>query len=138
MARRRAAPRVPSPDELDFQARFMLAIGALPVLRIHRQNTGSVPVRNERGVLLRYFHAGPPTGAADLSGIVRPEGWRLEIEMKSATGTRSDEQIIWGDHIVSSGGVYALVAYDPTRSLKENVADGIAVVLAAIDARRAR
>lgn len=135
---KRAAPRVYSPDELEFQGAFMLGIGAHPSLRIHRQNTGSVPVRNERGVLLRYFHAGPPTGVADLSGIVRPEGWRLEIELKSATGTRSPEQIRWADFIVASGGVYALVAYDAERSFKQNVADGVATVLAAIDARRAR
>ncbi len=132
------APRIYTPDELEFQAAFMLAIGRRNDIRIWRQNTGSVPVRNTSGIVLRYFHAGPPTGAADLSGIVRPEGWRLEIEMKSATGTRSVEQTRWADMIVAAGGVYALIAYDATASPALNVERGVAIVLDAIDRRRRR
>lgn len=135
---KRTAPRDFTPDELDFQQRFMLAAGRHPEFRFHRQNVGSVPVRNAKGVLLRYFHAGPPTGASDLSGIVRPEGWRLEIELKSATGERSPEQIHWAEHIISSGGVYVLLTYDASRSMAENVAAAVAAIEDAIERRRRR
>jgi hypothetical protein len=131
---KRAGPRIVAPDELAFQAAFVLAIGAHPSLRIWRQNTGSVPVRNQRGVLLRYFHAGPPVGAADLSGIAVASGRRVEIELKSANGTRSPEQIRWADFITASRGVYVLVAYDAALSLPENVAAGVRAVLSAVDA----
>jgi len=136
MTPRRRSATAPAPDELEFQDALRLRLGAHPSLRWWRQNTGSVPVRNQAGRVIRYFHAGPPTGAADLSGIVRPEGYRLEVELKSATGTRSAEQIRWADFIIESGGVYALVTYDADLSLADNVERASAIILAAIDARR--
>lgn len=128
--------RAYTPDELEFMDRLKLRLGAHPSLRWWRQNVGSVPVRNERGKVMRVFHAGPPNGASDLSGIVRPEGWRLEVELKSATGSRSPEQIRWADFITTSGGVYTCAGYDPGLSLAENVEIAAAAVLAAIDRRR--
>lgn len=135
----RARRRLPAAahGELDFQGHLVHAIGRHPAFRIHRQNVGSVPVRNEQGRLLRYFHAGPPEGASDLSGIVRPEGWRLEIELKFEDGERSPEQIAWSEHIARCGGVYALVAYDGALSLADNIAVAIRIIEAAIEARRA-
>lgn len=136
MTRPSRATRVHTPDEIEFMQQLMLAIGRSNDLRIWRQNTGSVPVRNPAGRVLRYFHAGPPTGAADVSGIVRPEGWRLEIELKSATGTRSLEQIRWGDFIVAAGGVYVLVAYDASLSPQQNIEAAAGVIHDAIARRR--
>jgi hypothetical protein len=133
---KRRAPRVETPDELEFQQHLMLKLGATNTLRLWRQNVGSVPIRDRLGKVVRVFHAGPPTGASDLSGIVRPEGWRLEIELKSADGTRSLEQIRWGDFITASGGVYVLLAYDAGLSLADNVERAASAVLCAIDARR--
>lgn len=130
-------PAQRTPDELEFQGELMLALGARPDMRVWRQNVGSVPVRNEHGRILRVFHAGPPTGASDISGIVRPEGWRLELEMKSATGERSPAQERWADMIIRGGGVYALLAYDADLSLAENVAAAVVAVEAAIARRRA-
>lgn len=139
MAARRAPKlaRAFTDDEIEFMNQVMLAVGCSPSFRIHRQNVGSVPVRNHTGKVVRYFHAGPPVGASDLSGIVRPEGWRLEIEMKSSTGTRSPEQIRWAEHIASFGGVYVLIAYDPSLSPDENVDLAVRLIDAAIEARRA-
>lgn len=137
MTRRTPAAASYTPDEMEFLDALKLGLGAHPSLRWWRQNCGAVPIRNLAGKVERYFHAGPPTGAADLSGIVRPEGWRLEVELKSPKGRRSPEQIAWGEFITTSGGVYALVAYDASLSMPENVAAGSALVLAAIEARRA-
>jgi hypothetical protein len=136
--RRPKAPVVRTPDELEFQDALKLHLGAHPALRWWRQNSGVVPIRNHAGKVERYFHAGPPAGAADLSGIVRPEGWRLEVEMKSATGDLEPEQEVWRDFIVASGGVHAVVKYDASLSLADNLAAGTALILAAIAARRAR
>lgn len=136
--KRRSPARAPqkSPDELEFQDHLKLHLGAHPWFRWWRQNCGVVPIRNLAGKVERYFHAGPPTGASDLSGIVRPEGWRLEVELKSPTGTRSDAQIAWAEFIVSSGGVYALVQYDAALSLEQNLVEAERIILAAIEARR--
>ncbi len=135
--RRKPVAIVRSPDEFEFMDALKLHLGAHPSVRWWRQNSGVVPIRNQAGKIERYFHAGPPKGAADLSGIVRPEGWRLEVELKSATGVRTPEQIVWGDFIINAGGVYAVIAYDPALSLAANAAAASLLVLAAIDARRA-
>lgn len=132
------AARAFTDDEIEFMNQVMLAVGCNPTFRIHRQNVGSVPIRDRTGKVVRYFHAGPPVGASDLSGIVRPEGWRLEIEMKSSTGTRSPEQIRWADHIVTFGGVYVLIAYDPGLTPKQNIAEATRLITFAIEARRSR
>lgn len=139
MARMRRLPAV-ADGELDFQGHLLLALGRHPQFRVHRQNVGSVPVRDARGRVIRYFHAGPPEGASDLSGIVRAPadvaGLRLEVELKFTGGTRSPAQIAWAEHITRSGGVYVLVAYDAARSLTDNVAAAVRAIESAIDARR--
>lgn len=137
MTRRAPPVRRLDVDELEFMRAFMLAIGSHPQLRIHRQNCGQIAIRDRVGKVVRYFDAGPPTGAADLSGIVlaprEARGLRLEIELKSATGKRSPEQIHWGEFIQAAGGVYALVGYNPLLTLEQNVDAGIATVLDAIE-----
>jgi hypothetical protein len=123
-------------NEGDFMRRLMLALGRRPDMRIWRQNVGSVPVRNALGRIERVFHTGVPRGAADLSGYVRPEGWRLEIEVKGPGGARSPEQETFARLVTAGGCVYALVAYDASRSLSENIAAGVRVVEQAVAARR--
>lgn len=135
--RHRSPPPTHTPDEFEFQDRLKVHLGAHPSVRWWRQNSGVIPIRNRAGKIERYFHAGPPVGAADLSGIVRPEGWRLEVELKSATGERTPEQIHWADFIQAAGGVYALVAYNASLSMQENIDAGARLILSAIEARRA-
>jgi len=118
--------------------RLMLALGRRRDMRIWRQNVGSIPVRDEHGRVVRVFHTGVPKGAADISGYVRPEGWRLEIETKGPDGERSPEQERFA-HLVTQGGcVYALVGCDAARSMAENVATGVRLVEAALAERRRR
>lgn len=118
--------------------RLMLALGRRPDVRIWRQNVGSVPVRDEHGRVMRVFRAGAPKGAADVTGYVRPEGWRLEVEVKGPGGVRSPQQESFARLVIQGGCVYALVVYDPTSSTSYNVAAGVRLVEAAIAERRRR
>jgi hypothetical protein len=124
--------------EGEFMRRLMLALGCRSDMRIWRQNVGSVPVRDERGRVVRVFHTGVPKGAADISGYVRPEGWRLEIEVKGPGYVRSPEQERFARLVTQGGCVYAIVACDQARSMPENVAAGVRLVEAALAERRRR
>lgn len=124
--------------EIAFMHRLMLALGRRPDVRIWRQNVGTIPVRDEQGRIVRVFRAGAPKGAADITGYVRPEGWRLEVEVKGPGGARSAQQETFARLVTQGGCVYALVAYDAARSIAENVAAGVRVVEAAIAERRRR
>jgi hypothetical protein len=123
-------------DELAFMDRLMLAIGARDDLRVWRQNVGTVLRRNETGEKIGVFRAGPPKGAADISGIVRPEGWRLEIETKARAGRRSVEQLRWARFIAESGGVYVLASYTEHLGLERSVEHAVDAIERAIWQRR--
>lgn len=118
--------------------RLMLALGRRPDMRIWRQNVGSIPVRDEQGRVVRVFHTGVPKGAADISGYVRPEGWRLEIEVKGPGGTRTPQQETFARLVTQGGCVYALATFDAGRSMADNVAAGVRLVEAALAERRRR
>lgn len=124
--------------EGEFMRRLMLALGRRPDMRIWRQNVGAIPIRDHEGRVLRVFRAGAPNGAADVTGYVRPEGWRLEIEVKGPGGIRSPAQENFARLVAAGGCVYALITFDPTRSMAENVAAGVRLVEAALAERRRR
>ena len=124
-------------DELEFMRHVMLAVGSGHDLRLWRQNCGKIPVRDRAGKVLRVFDAGPPAGAADLSGFVIPEGWRLEVECKGSRGKRTKEQERWARNVAAAGCVYVLVEYDAGEALARNVRRAVDVIIAAIAARRA-
>lgn len=81
---------------------------------------------------------GAPAGAADLSGIIYPEGWRIEVECKGEDTRVRRKQDAWCTFIEAWGGVYARVRYDETVSLETNVLRGLDEVDRVIDARRKR
>ena len=88
------------------------AWGAHPRLRIWRVNTGvgwfanGAPARKaDPGAYCVRF--GVP-GQADVSGLILPDGQRLEIETKARNGRQSDEQKRWQRIIESFGGIYVL------------------------------
>ncbi|MCU0691486.1 MAG: hypothetical protein MUF54_08795 [Polyangiaceae bacterium] len=128
----------PTASEAVFMRQVMLALGRRGGLRLWRQNVATVAVRDDVGRVQRVFKAGPPKGAADLSGIVLPEGWRLEIEVKSAHGKLSEHQLRWGKFIERAGGVYVLLHYDASESMGGNVRAAEQLVEQAITARRMR
>ncbi len=126
-----------SRDEVVFMRHLLLALGRHPSLRVWRQNVGHVPVRDARGRVVRVFNAGPPKGAADLSGYVCPEGWRLEIEVKADQTPLRPEQETFARNVRRGGCVYVLVREDEAQSLEANLADAVSSVEHAIAERRA-
>lgn len=137
VARAKSVASAPA-SEAAFQARLLLALGRRQDMRVYRQNVGTVLVRDAKGKAQRTFRAGPPPGAADISGIVRPEGWRLEVECKAVRGKRSEAQQRWADMITAAGGVYALVAPVAGEDEAASVARAVETITSAIVARRAR
>jgi len=93
-------------SEHAFQSRLLLALSKVPGVRAWRQNVGTVRTADNR-----FFRAGPPKGAADISGIIGPEGWCLQIECKAKGKDRSPAQEAWGAAMTALGGVY-LVAHE--------------------------
>lgn len=86
--------------EKAIQNEIIEAIGSIPSLRIWRMNTG-VAKHGKR--VVRY---GVP-GQADITGIL-PDGRRLEIEVKSATGRQSKDQARFQRIIEAHKGLYIL------------------------------
>jgi len=75
-----------------------------PDVLVWRSNTGAMP--NPRGRLVRFG----VRGSADLTGLLRPSGVRLEIEVKRpGGGKQTDDQAAYEASIRSAGGVYILV-----------------------------
>lgn len=125
-------------DEIPFMKELLLALGSQPWCRCWRQNVGSVVRRDDRGRVLGMFHAGPPNGVADISGFVRPEGWRLEVEVKADGGRRRKEQIAFSGVAGAGGVVYVIVEFDESADMATNVAAGVLLVELAISDRRRR
>lgn len=92
---------------------ILAALGRDPRIRIWRNNTGAF--KDVTGRLVRY---GLP-GSADITGILRRGGRRLEIEVKTATGRQSPQQQAFQRMVETYGGVYILA-----RSVDEAV-DGV-------------
>lgn len=91
-------------SEHAFQTRLLLALSKIGGVRVWRQNVGTVRVPGSE----RFFRAGPPKGAADITGIIAPEGLRLEIECKAGT-KRTPEQLAWGETMATLGAVYLVL-----------------------------
>ncbi len=85
-------------SEKQIQNEIIRQYGTRPDLRIWRANTGVADMGG------RTVAFGLP-GQADLSGILM-DGRRLEIEVKSATGTLSERQRQFRDMIERFNGVY--------------------------------
>lgn len=113
--------------EYPFMKHLMIALGRRKDMKIWRQNTGGVEVYKNGGSA-GWFHAGPPDGAADISGIVSPEGCRLEIETKGEDTVTREAQDAWCAMIRRCGGVYVRVRYDEANTMPENVADAVRAI----------
>lgn len=121
--------------EQPFMKALMIALGNRKDMRIHRQNTGGVDVY-KHGQCVGHFEAGPPPGAADISGIVAPQGWRIEIETKAEDTETRPSQDSWRDMIRRMGGIYVRVRYNEGLTMKENIADATRTIETAIVVRR--
>lgn len=88
--------------ETDLVASILLKFGSHPDVRIWRANV--LVAKDARG---RVVRAGI-TGQADISGLLAPNGRRLEIECKAPHGRQTDAQRNWQSMIQSLGGLYVL------------------------------
>lgn len=93
-------------------------------IRVWRANTGVAQRLDERGK--PYFVRFGKKGQCDVTGIITLDsgvGQRFECENKAPGGTRSPEQIAFGDEMIAAGAIY-VVAY--------SVEDALAPVRAAL------
>ena len=121
--------------EQPFKQHLLLALGARSDMRVHSQNVGSVRIIRNNETISR-FHAGPPPGASDISGIVLP-GFRIEIETKGAKTKTGVAQHAWSAMITKFGGIYVRVRYDESQSMDENITRAVNEIESAISRRRA-
>lgn len=98
--------------EVTFMRSLLTSLGYLRGIRVWRQNSGNVRVADSD----RHF-VGAPRGAADISGIIAPNGLRLEIECKKfARSKPSSAQRQWQKLITDYGGLYILIHAELTVS----------------------
>ena len=76
-----------------------------------------------------------PVGAADLSGILKGSGIRLEIELKMPGKKRSAAQVAWGHTLHAWGAVYLCLTYRKGLSLELNVEQALLTLELALAAR---
>jgi len=77
-----------------------------PRVMVWRSNAGGVA--KEHNGKRRFIQFGV-TGQADLTGLVRRTGQRIEIEVKRPGGKQSIAQKIFETQISGAGGLYLLV-----------------------------
>ena len=119
--------------ESTFSAHLVAALNApARMTRVERQQSGLV--RLEAGHVMHLARK----GAADLSGIVGPHGWRLEVEVKAARGTWTKAQRTRKAFVERFGGVYVLVRFDESKGLVPSVLEAVRAIDAAIAARLAK
>lgn len=127
--------RRPSSQESELQARLNWALNATErKTRVWRSNAGVMVVgRGPRRRVIR----GAPAGSADLIGIVSPEGYHLEIEVKDRA-RQTEKQKRWQRLIESRGGIYVLCRRDRKAELGDDARRCVAEVDAAIERKRRR
>jgi hypothetical protein len=97
---RRRTPELEDEPESVIQAQIRKAIGALPHVRLWRNNTGQLKDRFGHTVIY-----GLAIGSSDLIGIVAPHGRLIAIEVKSKTGKVTPEQEAFMEIVRRFGGV---------------------------------
>ncbi len=123
--------------ESEFQSHLLVALNAAGRdTRVWRQNAGKMQVRQRDGSS-RWIELAPK-GSADLTGIVRPEGWRLEVEVKGFKTAVKKHQVARSRFIEAFGGVSLKIRYDEEETLEQNVERGVQMVDDAIGKRRGR
>lgn len=100
--------------EAETQKAILDAYSGHPRIALWRQNTGAARIGN------RFVRFGLK-GAADLCGVISPEGRALFIEVKSPTGKQSPEQHAFERLVTKHGALYVLARSltDVTNALGE-------------------
>jgi hypothetical protein len=121
--------------ENEFRKHLLLRLGQSQNYRVWAQNCGKIMIPQAKGPD-RAFNAGPPVGAADISGIVAPEGWRIEYELKGPRTRVTDAQLNWEQRMLDLGAVYVRYRIDASRGLNENLDRAAYALDEAIEVRR--
>jgi hypothetical protein len=105
-------------------------------LRLWRQNAGKIKIAGSTekeafeiewgetpGKRLRpdRWFAGLPTGAADLGGILGPNGLVVQVEIKAPKEKQKPSQRKWQHMIEGMGGLYVVLEYDGAMTMEENL-----------------
>lgn len=107
--------------EAEIQANILLGLARhfRETVTVWRNNTGAFHDGN------RLIKFGLP-GQADISGIIKPYGCRLEIEVKRAGGRQSMNQKNFDRMIKSHGGLYLLCDGDIEEQVIQPVRERLA------------
>lgn len=89
----------PPPRESVIQRAILDALAWRNDVVVWRSNAGAV--KTERS----FVRFGIP-GQADISGVIKPWGTRLEIEVKRPKGRLSEHQKVFRDRMLEAGAVY--------------------------------
>lgn len=93
--------------EREIQHEIRLKIGALPDVVLWRNETGAAKHIGPRG-RAQHVRYGLCVGSADLIGV-GPGGRFLALEVKTTTGTVTEEQRMFLELVRSKGGIAAVV-----------------------------
>jgi len=110
----------PKVTEAEYQEALRRRLGSCLEVRLWRQLVGNFWTKYGDSDF-RPIKAGPPKGAADLSGLVLSSGKRLEIEIKGPDGRLSKEQEQFRKNMLDWNAVHMVCFYDKGLSLEENV-----------------
>ncbi len=104
-----------SPKESDIQRAVLAALKLRRDVVVWRNNTGTMKqTYRGRERLIRFGL----DGQADITGLIKPWGTRLEIEVKRPGGRLTDHQQSFAGMVRSAGGVY-FVAHSIDKALIE-------------------
>lgn len=118
-------------SEQDFSNALRVAVTAAHLgVTLWRQPAGKV--RTDRGTWIECA----PVGAADLTGVVAPEGWRVELEVKGAKTRETPEQRHWKERMTALGCLALTLRLDASRTLSENASDAAETVRRAVQHKR--
>jgi len=89
-------------------------------LHLFRQSVGMVRINQEGPDTERVVRFGIP-GMCDVSGLVEPQGWRVEIECKRYGQNLSEKQHHWCGNMIAWGGIYYLARPQIHETLEDAV-----------------
>jgi hypothetical protein len=95
-------------SEAEIQQQIRLRLGRSQGLTLWRNSTG-VSQHTDRSGRKRFERHGLVRGASDLIGILSPSGRWFALEIKSATGRPTEEQLMFLALIRNHGGFGAVV-----------------------------
>ncbi len=117
-------------EEQPFKQALRKRLFAQLGLTLWPQPPGKLPLRSGGWV------EAAPVGAADLTGIVNPEGWRIELECKGLRTVETAEQRRWREWILAQGGIALRARWNVDETFAHALSRCVTEVEIAIGQRR--